>query len=184
MTGTNLSTSSSAVLTGAQPAAARLRIAFVVHDYHRHGGHARYVAELAARFKREHDVTVFANRFEEPDPAGITYRNVPAWRANALTTIVSFMLPATVLVRGRFDIIHAQGLCGLRQNVVTAHICQPAWHAAGDRYAGRPGWRKRVFRAVVSRLERLALRPGAASRFIAPSARAAEDLAIHCGLRD
>jgi UDP-glucose:(heptosyl)LPS alpha-1,3-glucosyltransferase len=166
------------------PDGSRLRIAFVVHDYHRHGGHARYVAELAARFKREHDVTVFANRFEEPEPAGITYRHVPAWRANALTTIVSFMLPATVLVRGRFDIIHAQGLCGLRQNVVTAHICLPAWNAAGDRYAGRPGWRKRVFRAVVTRLERLALRPGAAARFIAPSARAAEDLAAYFGLHD
>jgi glycosyltransferase involved in cell wall biosynthesis len=166
------------------PDDARLRIAFVVHDYHCHGGHARYTAELAARFKREHDVTVFANRFEEPAPAGITYRHVPAWRANALTTIVSFMLPASVLVRGRFDIVHAQGLCGLRQNVVTAHICQPAWSAAGDRYAGLPGWRKRVFRAVVSRLERLALRPGAAARFIAPSDRAAEDLATHFGLRD
>src|SRR5262245_3737293 len=87
-----------------QPAIERLRIAFVVHDYHRHGGHARYTAELASRFKREHDVTVFANRFEEADAGNITYQHVPAWRANSLTTIVSFMLPATVLVRGRFDI--------------------------------------------------------------------------------
>ncbi|MDB5311170.1 MAG: hypothetical protein JWO38_5372 [Gemmataceae bacterium] len=162
----------------------RLRIAFVVHDYHRHGGHARYTAELAGRFKRDHDVTVFANRFEEPDPTGITYRHVPAWRANALTTIASFILPATALVRGRFDVVHAQGLCGLRQNVVTAHICQPAWFAATDRYAGRPGWRKRVFRAVVTRLERLVMRPGAAARFIVPSARVRADLAAYYRLGD
>jgi len=162
----------------------RLRIALVVHDYHRHGGHARYVAELATRFRRDHAVTVFANTFEEPDPAGITYRHIPAWRANALTTIASFIMPAALLARGRFDIVHAQGLCGLRQDVVTAHICQPAWFAAADRYAGRPGWRKRVFRAVVTRLDRLVMRPGAAARFIAPSARVKDDLAEYYGLTD
>src|SRR5438270_7123410 len=102
---------------------ARLRIALVVHDYHRHGGHARYTAELATRFRRDHDVHVFANTVDDPDTAGITFHHVPAWRANALATIASFVLPATVLVRGNFDIVHAQGLCGLRQNVVTAHIC-------------------------------------------------------------
>ena len=41
----------------------RLRIAFVVHDYNRHLGHGRYVAELATRFKRDHEVHVFANTF-------------------------------------------------------------------------------------------------------------------------
>ena len=41
--------------------------------------------------------------------------------------------------------------------MVTAHICQPAWFAAADRYADRPGWRKRVFRAVVTRLDRLVM---------------------------
>ena len=125
----------------------RLRIAFVVHDYNRHLGHSRYVAELASRFKRDHDVHVFANTFEEPDPAGLTYHHVPAWRPNALASILSFVLPATALVRGRFDIVHAQGLCGLRQNVITAHICQPAWfdgrrpvrRPAGVAEAGVPG---------------------------------------------
>ena len=162
----------------------RLRIAFVVHDYNRHMGHSRYVAELASRFKRDHDVHVFTNTFEEPDPAGITYHHVPAWRRNALASIVSFVLPATALVRGRVDVVHAQGLCGLRQNVITAHICLDEWYAATDRYAGRLGWRKRVGRAVVSRLDRLAMRPGAARRFIVPSARVADDLRRHRGLTD
>jgi UDP-glucose:(heptosyl)LPS alpha-1,3-glucosyltransferase len=162
----------------------RLRIAFVVHDYHRHGGHSRYVAELATRFRREHDVHVFSNTVDDADRDGITFHHVPAWRANALTTIVSFILPATVLVRGRFDVVHAQGLCGLRQNVVTAHICQAAWFEAADRYAGRAGWRKRLFRAVVTRLDRLVMRRSAAARFIAPSGRVREDLAEHHRLRD
>jgi UDP-glucose:(heptosyl)LPS alpha-1,3-glucosyltransferase len=163
---------------------ARLRIALVVHDYHRHGGHARYTAELATRFRRDHDVHVFANTADDPDTAGITFHHVPAWRANALTTIATFVLPATLLVRSKFDVVHAQGLCGLRQNVVTAHICQPAWFAATDAYAGRPGWRKRVFRAVVTRLDRLVMRPGAAARFIAPSSRVKADLREHYGLNE
>jgi UDP-glucose:(heptosyl)LPS alpha-1,3-glucosyltransferase len=162
----------------------RLRIAFVVHDYHRHGGHARYTAELASRFKNEHDVTVFANTFEDPDPRGITYRHVPAWRANALTTIVSFILPATLRLRGRFDVVHAQGLCGLRQDVVTAHMCQAAWCDAADRYAGPQPWRKRVFGSVVSRLERIAMRPSSAARVIVPSRRVESDLWTHFGVAE
>jgi UDP-glucose:(heptosyl)LPS alpha-1,3-glucosyltransferase len=161
---------------------ARLRIALVVHDYHRHGGHARYVVELATRFRRHHDVHVYANTVDDPDTAGITFHRVPAWRRNALASIASFVLPATALVRGRFDIIHAQGLCGLRQNVITAHICQPAWFAAADRYGGPPGWRKWAFRSVVTRLDRLVMRPGAAARFIAPSGRVKDDLREHYGL--
>jgi UDP-glucose:(heptosyl)LPS alpha-1,3-glucosyltransferase len=160
-----------------------LRIAYVVHDYHRHGGHSRYVAELAERFCRFHDIHVFANTFTSAAD-GITRHNVPAMRLNALTTIASFILPATVLVRGRFDIIHAQGLCGLRQNVITAHICQPAWAAAADRYAGRQSWRKRAFGTVVGRLERLAFRPTSASRFIAVSNLVRGDLHNHYGLTD
>jgi len=50
----------------------RLRIAFVVHDYNRQMGQSRYVAELASRFKRDHEVHVFANTFEEPDPASLS----------------------------------------------------------------------------------------------------------------
>lgn len=162
----------------------RLRIAFVVHDYNRHGGHARYVAELAQRFKRDHEVHVFSNTVEEPNPSGLTFHHIPAWRANAFTTILSFIPPATLLVRGRFDIIHSQGLCGLRQNVVTVHMCQPAWFAAADRFVDRAGWRKRVFRAVVTRLDRLVIRPRGGRRFIAPSNRVKEDLATYYRLID
>ena len=35
-----------ATVAGQAPSSRRLRIAFVVHDYNRHGGHSRYVAEL------------------------------------------------------------------------------------------------------------------------------------------
>jgi UDP-glucose:(heptosyl)LPS alpha-1,3-glucosyltransferase len=156
----------------------------VVHDYHRFGGHSRYVVELACRFRRDHDVHVFTNSVDDRDKDGITFHHVPAWRHNALTTVLSFIVPGTLAIRGRFDIVHAQGLCGLRQNVITAHICQPAWFDAADRYGGQAGWRKRVFRAVVGRLEQFGLRPASAVRFIAPSTRVKDDLAAYYRLTE
>jgi UDP-glucose:(heptosyl)LPS alpha-1,3-glucosyltransferase len=162
----------------------RLRIAFVVHDYNRQLGQGRYVAELAARFKRDHEVHVFANTFEEPDPAGLTYHHVPAWRRTALATIVSFVVPATALVRGRFDVIHAQGLCGLRHNVTTAHFCQPGWDDAMLQARGRLTWRQRVSRAVITPLERLALAKRSTRRVIAVSGRVRDDLARYYGRRE
>jgi UDP-glucose:(heptosyl)LPS alpha-1,3-glucosyltransferase len=162
----------------------RLRIAFVVHDYNRHGGHSRYVAELASRFKRDHEVHVFANTFEEPEPSGITYHHVPAWRASALASIVSFVLPATVMVRGRFDVIHAQGLCGLRHNVATAHFCQPAWCEALALANGGLTWRQLLARALITPLERLALAKNSTKRVIAVSKRIRDDLERFYGRTD
>ena len=169
----------------AAPASSRrLRIAYVVHDYNRRFGHSRYVAELASRFKRDHEIHVFANTFEEDDPEGLVYHHVPAWRANVMTTLLSFILPGTWMVRGDFDIVHAQGFCGLRQNVATAHMCQDAWLEAMTRNAGRPAWRKRVFHSVAGWFERRTFAAGSARRFIAVSRRVADDLRRHYGCAD
>ena len=154
----------------------RLRIAFVVHDYHRHGGHARYVAELATRFRDSHEVHVFSNTVDESDRRDIQFHHVPAVRWNALTTILSFAAPATLQVDRSFDIVHAQGFCGLRQNVVTAHISQVAWFAAVDRIKLPQSWRKRGFRLVATWLDEIAYRPPAAGQIIAVSERVRADL--------
>ena len=159
----------------------RLRIAFVVHDYNRHGGHARYTAELARRFRAEHDVHVFSNTVDDADRDGITFHHVPAWRLNALTTITSFIIPATVLVPRTFDIVHAQGLCGLFHNVATAHFCQTAWFNALGREGVRLSWKQRAFQSVVAGLERHALCKTSTCRVIAISHRIKDDLAACYG---
>ncbi len=177
-------------LTGPTPELApaveerRLRIAYVVHDYNRKLGHSRYVAELASRFKFKHDVHVYANTFEEPNPLGLTFHHVSAWRRSALVSILSFILPATWSIRGHYDIIHAQGVCGLRYNVLTAHICQSAWYEAMVRYTGRANWRKRLFHAVTEQLERWTFRSSSARRIIAVSGRIRDDLWRHYGRKD
>ena len=130
-----------------------MKIAYLVHDYHRSGGHSRYVAELATRFAREHEVHVFANRIEPDHADRIQFHTVPAWRANALTTVLSFALPVTVQVGRHFDIIHSQGFCGFRGNVFTGHICNRAWHLALKQLEGGVTFRESVFNAVATTLE-------------------------------
>jgi UDP-glucose:(heptosyl)LPS alpha-1,3-glucosyltransferase len=160
----------------------RLRIALVVHDYHRRGGQARYTAELATRFRTEHEVHVLSNTFEESDPAGITWRRVPAWRRSALTTILTAIPGATTRARG-YDIVHAQGLCGLRHDVVTAHFVLPAWNRARAEWTGRTLWKERVRAALISPLERRAFHRNRPS-VIAISDRVRRDLAEHYGRTD
>jgi glycosyltransferase involved in cell wall biosynthesis len=157
----------------------RMKIAFVVHDYHRAGGHSRYVAELATRFCREHEVHVFANRIIEDGASGIHFHKVPAWRANALTTVLSFAAPVSFQVGGDFDVVHSQGFCGLVGNVFTAHICNRAWHLALEKLAGGATLREFIFNQIGSSLEYCLYRFARNSEMIAVSARVKQDIIRH-----
>jgi len=161
-----------------------LKIAFIVHDYHRHGGHARYVAELASRFKKNHEVHVFASIWEEPNSEGIHFHYIPSIRWTALTSIISFILPSSFIPFRQFDIVHAQGLCGLRQNVVTAHICNKAWYQAAEEFGGFLPLKKKINKWIVTALERLTFRKGGAKAFIAVSDRIKQDLIGIYGIPD
>ena len=161
-------------------ARARLKIAFVVHDYNRVFGHSRYVAELAERFAAFHDVHVFANRFDGL-PASIAGHRVPALRGSALATIFSFFVPASIMVGRRFDIVHAQGFSVFRPDIVTAHISNARWLAGRRRLEGeRLSWRERLFGALVIPAERRSLRDPRATA-IAISSALSGDLAADYG---
>jgi UDP-glucose:(heptosyl)LPS alpha-1,3-glucosyltransferase len=161
-----------------------MKIAYVVHDFNNRLGHSRYVYELCRRFAPEHEIHVFTNRVEGGRPAGIQFHHVPAIRTRALSSILTFILPATVLVRGDFDIIHAQGLCGLRQNVVTAHMCLEAWYEAVRRQNGYLTWKQKLSRSLVVPLERWTFQPGRSRRVIAVSQRIRRDLEQYYGRRE
>ena len=159
-----------------------VRIAFVVHDFNRVFGHSRYVAELASRFAGDHEVHVFSNTFADLD-RGIVPHRVPALRATALTTILSFYPAATVRLGGGFDIVHAQGFAVAGANVITAHISNACWmRARRHLLGGRLPWTERVFGAAVIPLERLALQSRRAT-VIAISNALARDLESTYGRR-
>lgn len=159
-----------------------MRIAYLVHDYHRSGGHSRYVAELASRFAKEHEVHVFANRIERNGASGIHFHTVPAWRASALTAVLTFALPATLQPGRGFDIIHSQGFCGFRGNVFTGHICNRAWHLALQKLEGGPTFRERIFNTVATALEHTTYRFVRNGAVVAVSQRVAQDIVrfYHC----
>ena len=158
----------------------RLRIAFVVHDYNRVLGHSRYVVELAERFARQHEVHVFANRFDDL-PDGIVAHRVPALRFSALATIFSFVVPASVMVGRAFDVVHAQGLTVFSPDVVTAHISNARWYQGRRLLQGdNLSWRERVFAALVIPAERRSLRDDRATA-IAISSALRDDLASAYG---
>jgi UDP-glucose:(heptosyl)LPS alpha-1,3-glucosyltransferase len=171
-----------------------MRIAIVVHDYHRQGGHSRYAVELAERFSVNDEVHVLANTF----PAGSTlapapalagrrlyFHHIAANRRTALGTVLTFCVPATLALRrlGPFDVIHAQGFVCLQRSLVTAHICIAAWHEQRLQSGHGVSWKERFFDSVVMRIERWLYRRQGARPLIAISRRVQEDLARFYGSR-
>jgi glycosyltransferase involved in cell wall biosynthesis len=158
-----------------------MKIAFIVHDYHQSGGHSRYVTELARRFSSEHEVHVFANGIHENGATKIKFHRVPAWRLSALTTIFTFLLPATEQVNGSFDIVHAQGLCSLRSDVITAHICNRAWFEARQKNDGAVPLKEHLFDRLVSPLEKRLYRSAKKNLVIAISEKTRRELTRYYG---
>lgn len=160
-----------------------LRIAFLVHDFDYRSGHSRYVVELARRFSLDHEVHVFAHRCDRSLlKKNITYHFVPTLRSNGIVTIISFFVSSTIAVRGKFDIVHAQGVCGLRHNVITAHICNKAWLENRLQTGEGVPLKERVFCKFAGACEQLVYRFSKRSTVISVSQRMARDLReyYHC----
>ncbi len=156
-----------------------MKIAFVVHDYHRGGGHSRYVAELATRFSVEHEVHVFANRVESDNDGRVIFHKVPALRSNVMTTLFSFAISSKFAVGPGFDVVHSQGFCGPRSDVITTHICNQAWSRSLSRFTGGLTIRERIFDFCASGLERRMYQQARNSHVIAISKRVAKDV-VEC----
>jgi UDP-glucose:(heptosyl)LPS alpha-1,3-glucosyltransferase len=143
-----------------------MKIALVVHDFLRGVGHGRYCIELAQRYSSDHEVCVFANRFEANLDLKIQTRRVPALRMSAVTSVLSFIGQAErMLQKEKFDIIHAQGLSCRRADVITAHVCNVARY----RIAPAKTFKERIFPALVIPRERGLYESANASEIIAVS---------------
>ena len=160
-----------------------MRIAYVVHDFSRGVGHGRYAVELATRFGRDHEVHVFANTIDPADAGSLSVHRVPALRANALTTILSFPLPATRAIGRGWDIVHAQGVTSARFNVITAHICNAGWASAQRAAHVARTWRQHAFERVVTGIERAVFQRSPAAEVIAISHRLRSELDEYYGRR-
>jgi glycosyltransferase involved in cell wall biosynthesis len=152
-----------------------VNIGFVVHDYDSADGTGGYAVQLVTRLALGHSVTLYAAVVRSAVPSGVRLVRVPALSASAYTKILSYPM-AFCAVRGRHDLVHAQGWVTGSADVVTSHIVLGAWRAEA-RTAGvssPPG--ERLFGALVARRE--AALVGQRARYvIAPSQRARADIA-------
>jgi len=142
------------------------------------------VVELATRYKNNHEVHVFANQWDNIDSDGINFHKVPAWTGRELTKVLSFILPATWMAPKGFDIIHSQGLCGLRHNVATAHFVQPVWLRELKNRGQSSSILSFVWKYIVSPLEGYALGHNCSKRVIAISKKVREDLVVEYGIKN
>lgn len=159
-----------------------MNIAFAAHNFDRREGTGGYVVEILTRVARQHDVTLYAAAARAPVPESVRFVRVPALRGSAYATILSFPA-AFAAVRGRHDILHAQGWVTGSADVVTAHIVLAAWRRA-TRLAGvRTPAGERLFGGFVATREARLLATGARA-VIVPSRKAGREIAEWYGRTD
>jgi UDP-glucose:(heptosyl)LPS alpha-1,3-glucosyltransferase len=159
-----------------------VNVAFAAHYYDRREGTGGYVVEILTRVARRHDVTLYAAAARTPVPDGVRFVRVPALRGSAYATILSFPA-AFAAVRGRHDIVHAQGWVTGTADVVTAHIVLAAWRRAARLAGVRPPLGERLLGRFVEGREARFFGAGARA-IIAPSRKAARDIAECYGRTD
>jgi UDP-glucose:(heptosyl)LPS alpha-1,3-glucosyltransferase len=167
----------------ARAAGDRLKIAFVVHDINRRGGHNRYTAELVERMSRDHEVHLFVCRVSDVDTDPCVVHRVPAIQRTDFLRTFSFLFTAQRYCQLRnFDVVHSQGVCIPRFNVVTAHVCHKARLKASYRFQGERPIRSAHYwlflKLAALFQEHWEFRPGRASRQwnIAYSAKTRQEL--------
>ncbi|MBK8019902.1 MAG: glycosyltransferase family 4 protein [Chloroflexi bacterium] len=111
-----------------------MRIALI--DYHLnttnaigHGFH-----RIAEALKDEHQFTVFAASFDNPDPAKIEYVHVPALHRPLFLLFLSFHVTALLTVwwyqlrnRVRFDVVHSSEVNVFNRGIVYPQFCNTAY---------------------------------------------------------
>lgn len=105
----------------------RLRIAIPIHRYNRQGGIERHTWEMVERWRREHEVHIFAAEFA-PTDQDVVLHKVPALKNRFLAT-PSFVIANTLMLRKHdFDVVWNNG-CGatFSRGVITAASLHTAW---------------------------------------------------------
>jgi glycosyltransferase involved in cell wall biosynthesis len=155
-----------------------MNVALVVHDFDPNFGHGRYAVELARRLAPHCDLRIYANRFAAAPDANVAFQRVPALRANALASVLTFIPAAErLLARREHDLVHAQGLTCWNADIITGHMC----NAAKYKRIPPPSLRARLFPALVIPLERKFFQQERARHLIAISRVFADEIRDHYG---
>ena len=144
----------------------RPHIALVIHDFDAGFGQGRYGIELVRRLSDDFDFSIVSNTYAFEGAPNVRHLRVPALRSKALTTILSFVAGAERALKAcPAALVHSQGLCSWRADVVTAHLNNTA------RYRQSPpvGMKARLFGSAIPPLERAFYRRNRAASLISIS---------------
>jgi len=156
-----------------------VRVAMSSFRFNHQGGIERASYELArALSARGIDITLVANAV---DPA---VEPPLAWHPVSMPRIPGFSIPMVYSTRAtrslgseRFDILHNQGGCALRQqDVITAHSCHRAWWTMKFHQGEAARALLNPHHRAVLHVEKANYRPEAYSRVIAVSAGVGREL--------
>ncbi len=147
-----------------------MRIAVVTAELHRTGGTERGTAEVVERLSREHQVCLFAHRWDADGNANICFHAVPVLPWPGLARFLSFYWMASRAVdaaakrHGGFDAVYSPGPNCRQVEVCTAWFCQARQDELLRSGKLRPGpatmsdWlrlaHRKLYAATVTRLER------------------------------
>ena len=108
-----------------------MKIAFITHSVHGHGGVPNYVSSLARSMAADHEISLFCVNVEGPGSTNIRHRKVWGLNGNGLVHSLTFSLTSALLLflsrfrkSGRFDIIHTHGNYTGLEDVMTSHYCE------------------------------------------------------------
>jgi len=116
-----------------------MKIAMTVGTYSKQGGISRYVAELAERFVKEHEVHVFAFKWKDVGNSNLVFHKTymfSKFRGVGYLgslfypplSISSFVLSTTLIINSNdFDIIQANGVDRLSADVYNTMSIHRAW---------------------------------------------------------
>jgi len=116
-----------------------MRIAMTVDTYNKQGGISRYVAELAERFVKKHEVHIFTYEWRDVGDNNLIFHKMPRFSKLqgvmyletlifAPLSILSFVLSTTTRINSNdFDIIQANGVDRLSADVYNTMSIHRAW---------------------------------------------------------
>ena len=166
-----------------------MRIAMFYYAETDTNAHGKLDRAIMRELCQDHDFTIFAMEFENPNPERIRFVRVPRIRAPACVVFVAFHLlaPLTYIVhrlrhRARFDIVHFHDVDLAFGSVAYVQFCNRAFLNRSD---GIPPWRglRPMARWLDHRLralvEGLILRR--VQHVVLPSQGVADELVRYCG---
>lgn len=114
-----------------------MKIALLALGYHKRGGISRYVAELAERYAKQHEVHIFSSWLETRIPQGAVHHHVPTIRQSLFSLTATYTLHSSLALRKqKFDIVHNPWTDCLTQDVYTAQSCHRAYFERVERFNG------------------------------------------------